>query len=307
VSEARRLGALSDDALAAALRELGGAIHVAVVSPAADGIDPARRARLRIEAAGARPQRGILDRLGFGPAAGRGRPLRRGLVLAVALLLVLAAIAGAIGFGLPGLRIVFGPGASPTPSLTAAPSVVPGSPAASPSNTAAPTRSPVRSGPPGSNLGFGEPVTLDEARARAGFPILLPTDGHLGPPDAVWIDRIGRVSLVWRARPDLPATLESGLGLVISQFSGHINPGYFEKLLDAGATIQPVTVRGKPGYWISGRPHEFVYVDPSNEPTFDDRRLVGDTLAWSDGDVTYRVESELGLDEAMRIAELLHE
>jgi hypothetical protein len=297
VAETRRFGALSDDALGAALRELGGAIDVA---------DPARRARRRIEAAGALPRRGILDRLGLGRPT-RARPLRRSLVLALALLLLLAAIAGAIGFGLPGLRIVFGPVTSPTPSPSPAPSVVVGSPATSPSPAAAASPSPTTSGPPGSNLGFGDPVTLDEARARAGFPILLPTDPRLGPPDAVWIDDVDRVTLVWRARPDLPASEESGVGLVVSEFPGHIDPGYFEKLLDAGSTIQPVTVRGKPGYWISGRAHEFVYVDPSNEPTFDDRRLVGDTLAWSDGEVTYRVESALGLDEAMRIAELLHE
>jgi hypothetical protein len=186
-----------------------------------------------------------------------------------------------------------------------APSIPAGSSSAIPSTASSPTPTSTPSGPPGTGLGFGDPVTLDEARARAGFPILLPTDDRLGPPDAVWIDEHQRVTLAWLPRPGVPASEESGLGLVVSQFPGHIDAGYFQKLLDAGSTIQPVTVRGRRGYWISGQPHEFVYVNPSNEPTFDDRRLVGDTLAWSDGDVTYRVESALGLDEAMRIAESL--
>jgi hypothetical protein len=296
VAEARRLGALSDEVLGAALRELGGAIEVSAVMPTADGSDPARRARLRIEAAGVRPQRGLLDRLGLGRPAVGGRPLRRSLLLAVALLLVLVAIAGAIGFGLPGLRIVFAPGASPTPGLTSSPGL---SPAPSPSATASPTAS----GPLGSNLDFGTPVTLEEARAQAGFPILLPSDPRFGPPDAVWIDDVHRVSLVWGPRPGIPVVQPSGLGLVVSEFPGHIERGYFEKLLDAGSTIEPGRVRGQQGYWISGRPHEFVYVDPSNEPTFDDRHLVGDTLAWSDGDVTYRIESALGRDAAVELAE----
>src|SRR5687768_17411683 len=36
------------------------------------------------------------------------RPVRRGLVLALAALLALAAIAGAVGLGLPGLRLILG-------------------------------------------------------------------------------------------------------------------------------------------------------------------------------------------------------
>jgi len=66
-----------------------------------------------------------------------------------------------------------------------------------------------------------------------------------------------------------------------------------------------VKVGESTGYWITGDPHEFVYVGPgpTGEPTFENRRLVGDTLAWSVGDVTYRLETSLGKDEAIRVAE----
>ena len=301
MADLARLLTLTDDALGDALRGLGAELDVPPVSMS-DAADPARLARLRIEAAAGRPpaaSTGFLGRLGVG----RGRRTwRRSLVLAVAALLVLAAVAGAIGFGLPGLRIVFAPPASPTPGVSPAPSTLGAS--AVPS-AGGPSAAPSPSGPPGAGLGLGTPTTLAAAPAEAGFPILLPGDPAVGPPDAVWIDDVGRVTLVWRAGAGLPATEQSSLGLIVSEFPGTINPGYFEKLLDAGSTIDSVAVRGRPGYWISGEPHEFVYVNPSNEATFDGRRLVGDTLAWSDGPVTYRIESALGREAAIRIAESL--
>jgi hypothetical protein len=298
VADVQRLVSLSDDAFGEALRDLGAVLDVPPTVVAPDGTDPARRARLRIEAGGATAGGGVLERLGF------RRPVRRGLVLALAALLGLAAIAGAVGFGLPGLRIVFGP--TPSPSASANPSVATASPSSSPSPapTSSPRPTPSRTpGPPGSTLSLGRQVTLDEARGEVGFPLLLPTDARLGPPDAAWIDDVGRVTLVWTARPGVPATIDPNLALVVTEFPGRIDPGYFEKILRQGTSIESISVAGHDGYWISGSPHEFVYVDPSGEPTFDDRRLAGDTLAWSDGSVTYRIETDLGRDAAIAIAE----
>ncbi len=238
---------------------------------------------------------------GSGALGAGGRPVRRGLVLALAALLIVAAVAGAVGFGLPGLRIVFGPAATPGSSAASTP---PTTGSSLPTASGAPTASP-SAGPPGSTLRFGDAVTLAEARARAGYPLLVPSDPRLGPPDAVWIDDLKRVTMVWIPRPGLPPESQSGLGLVVSQFPGRIDPGYFEKILHPGTTIEPVTVDGHDGYWISGSPHEFVYVDPGNDVVFDSRRLAGDTLAWSADGTTYRVEAGLGKDEAIRIAESL--
>ena len=42
--------------------------------------------------------------------------------------------------------------------------------------------------------------------------------------------------------------------------------------------VTPVTVGGNPGYWISGPPHFFYYVDPSGKDVDDSHRIVGDTL-----------------------------
>jgi hypothetical protein len=291
MADLRHLATASDDALADAVRGLGGLLDVPAV--AMDRPDPAARARSRIEAVDRSP---TVRPFGLSVV----RPVRRAALLALAAVLVLVALAGAFGLGLPGLKIVpASPPGSPAPSAGSA------SPALSPSPTASPTSSSSLTGPPGSALELGRPVTLDVARATAPFPVLLPGDPSLGPPDAVWIDDLDRLSLVWAPRANLPPTIDPTVGLVVSEMPGHIERGYFEKLLDAGSTIEPVTIAGVTGYWIAGEPHEFVYVAPDGEATFDDRRLAGDTAAWSTGDVTYRVESALGREATIRLADTL--
>jgi hypothetical protein len=292
-----RVATLSDDALAEALRDLGSVLAVPVVSASPDGRDPAARARARIEAAGtAGPS--WLGRLGLTRSG--GRPARRAPVLAVLALLLLAAVAvAAIGFGLPGLRFVFAPAPSAAPSITAGPSAGAFS-SASPIPSATPTPT---VGPPGADLDLGRPVTLAEARRSVAFALRLPGDPRFGSPDAVWLDDVGRVTMVWTARPGVPGTSEGGYGLFLTAIPGSINPDYFEKVIRPGTTVEPVEVNDATGYWISGSPHEFVYVDPTGEVRYDTGRLIGDTLAWSDGKVTYRLETGLGRDAAIALAD----
>jgi hypothetical protein len=301
VAESRLL-ALSDDLLGDALRELGDVVAFPIVA-AAGRPDLATRVRVRIvESAVDAP--GASSRLGwFGRRS--GRPMRRGLVLAIAALLVLAAIAGAIGFGLPGLRIIFGP--LPSPSLASpAPSPSLASPAPSSPGPSAASASPTPSivVPLGSTLGLGAPAPLDRVEQEAGFDLILPPDPAIGLPDAAYISD-GRVALVWATKPGLPETTEDGVGLLINEFPGTVDQGYFLKVLDAGTTLTPVKVGGLDGYWISGNVHFFMYVDREGNQVFDEGRIVGDTLIWTSGKTTYRLESALGKDAAIRLAESL--
>jgi hypothetical protein len=285
VAEARRrLSAFDDEALGAALRELGGAIEMPVARPAG-GQDVAARARARLEASGTEPRRGWAARW-TGPA-GR-RPLRRSLVLALAALLVLAAVAGAVTAWLPGIRIIFGDGPPPSPSGEASPSDAVGS----------------SLGPIGMTLGLGASVPLDEAERLAGVDLILPTDPAIGPPDAVFVNA-GRVSLVWAARPGLPAAGSDGIGLLISEFRGAVDDSYYRKVVNAPASVAEVTVNGARGYFIGGPPHFFVYVDENGNDVDASHRVVGDTLIWADGPVTYRLESGLDMGAAIRLAESL--
>jgi hypothetical protein len=103
----------------------------------------------------------------------------------------------------------------------------------------------------------------------------------------------------------LPADPDYGVGLLLSEFRGHVDDGYYQKTLSSSAQVTPVTVNGHSGYWISGAPHFFYYVDPSGKAVDDTHRIVGDTLIWSDGEVTYRLESQLPMAAAIRLAESL--
>jgi hypothetical protein len=284
-----RLAQLPDGDLEAALRGLEPAVDWPSADRGPGQPDLAAAVRARIEA-GAMPGVVAHDRA---PADGRGgsrrtwRPARRALVLALIALMALAAVAAAIGLGLPGLRIIFG-GApvSPPPSVE-------------------PSRSPAP-GAPGSAMGLGERVELADLDARAGFHVRWPGDPSVGPPDAAYIDerKGGQVSLVWAATPDLPATLEPGVGLLISQFRGETDEGFFTKAVNGSTTLEPVSVGGEDGFWLSGDVHVYFWTGPDGFVD-DPRRWVGDTLLWSDGTITFRLETSLGRDAAIRLAETL--
>jgi hypothetical protein len=271
---------MDDAALEGALRDLAPA--VAYPSAATGTGDIAAAVRQRIVATPpARAGTGLFGWIGR-------RPLRRSLLVAVAALLILAAVAGAIGLGVPGIRIFFG---GPTP------------PAAT-QTPAAQTPKPAPSNPLGIALGLGTAVSLDDAARFTGVDFILPPDPAIGPPDVAYT-LANRAALVWGARPGLPADPDTGIGLVLSEFRGNVDQGYYAKTLGAGTTVTPVTVNGHPGYWISGEQHFFYYVDPSGRDHDDSHRVVGDTLIWSDGGTTYRLESKLAKDDAIRLAESL--
>lgn len=284
MAEARQqLQRATDEQLGDALRGLGGSVAFPSASAEPGQPDVAARARMQIVALGVRPSPGP-RRFGF-PT----RPIRRGLVLALAALLILAAIAGAVGLGLPGLRIIFGEAPSPSPS---------------PRPSASVSATPTPSGSPGSQLGLGIAMSLADAEELAGFHLILPPDPAIGPPDVVYMDRL-RATLIWGSRPGLPGTLDPGIGLLISEFQGRVDDGYYKKIVDTASKLTPVKVAGSPGYWISGPPHFFYYVDPAGNFVDDAHREVGDVLIWSTGDVTYRLESRLDMAGAIALAESL--
>jgi hypothetical protein len=267
-----RLSQLPDGDLEDALRGLAGVVDWPAAAPGPDRPDIATLVRARIEA-GPRPA-----------SRWAWRPARRALVLALIALLALAAIAGAVGFGLPGLRLLFGEApVSPPPSVE-------------------PSRSPAP-GPPGATMGLGERVELADLDGRAGFHVRWPNDPSIGPPDAAYIDDHtgGQVTLVWASSPDLPATLEPGVGLLLSQFRGRVEEGFFTKVVRGGTTVERLPVGDRQGYWLSGDFH-FFFWESADGFVEDARRWVSDVLLWSDGEITYRLETSLGRSEAIPLA-----
>jgi hypothetical protein len=142
---------------------------------------------------------------------------------------------------------------------------------------------------PAAGLGLGTRTTLAAARRDVRVPV--PTVGALGGPDAVYVDRrTGGATLVYRPRPGLPAA-SPGIGALLTVLPGG-DPSVVKKLLGSTTTIESVDVDGGFGVLISGAAH---VVGPPN-------RLAGNTVLWVRGATTYRLESALGRDAALRLA-----
>ena len=155
-------------------------------------------------------------------------------------------------------------------------------------------------------LGLGERVALTEARRRVAFPVLVPTAAGFQRPDAVFVNESqpqgGRVDLVYRARPGLPANPFTDAGLLVTEFQGTLTPDFIKKVA-AGGLVEEVQVAGEPGYWFSGEPHFFTFQDTRGEIVDERTRLAGNTLVWQSGAQTLRLEGQLSKREALRIAE----
>ena len=271
------LDRLTDEALADALRDLGRAIAVPRSTGGPDD-DVAIRVRARIETDPALAARSAPRRWSW---LGASRPARLAVGLALLAAVLLAAVAAASILGVPGIRIaLFGAPATVGPGPTASP----GAP----------------DGPLGTGAGLGRIVALADAADLAGFETRLPVG--LPPPDVAWLAD-ARLTLVWAAGPDLPATGLPGVGLLVTEFRGSVDADYYQKVTSTGTVVEPVRVADHAAYWLAGRPHFFFYVDPDGRTVDDTRRWVGDTLIFEADGITFRIESALGRDATIALAE----
>jgi hypothetical protein len=268
---------MNDDQLALALAEVGGRI----AWPAAPDL------RARVLARIAEPRRtpwwrGFASpRYGFAPAI---------ITIALALLAVLAFSPEARATAtdilrLRGVQIFRGPVPSPSPTR-------------SPGSIQSPTPFP---------LGVGVQVTLDEAKARAGFPVVVPTDPLLGAPDEVYLRTTSSgstaVSFVYIARPGIPTSTQAGVAAIVTEFAGaNVDEQFFGKVLDQTTTLEKLTVNGQPAFWIQGTPHFFFYNAGGGNIQQETLRLAGNTLIWTQGNLLLRLEAQVDKATALRIA-----
>ncbi|HEY7281643.1 MAG TPA: hypothetical protein VID47_08625 [Actinomycetota bacterium] len=280
---AERLRRMSDAELGAALTALAPDLAfpeppanlAAVVAGRLEGVR--RPAGRRLE--------GVRRRLG-GLLPPRG--LRRALVVALLVVALTAIAAGASYFGVRGIEIVFQNGGGTSPIASGG---SPG-PSTSPSLPASPTLPGL-----GDRLELGDPSSLAAARAAVGFPVAVPPPvAGFGPP-AVFLggdDVVQRVSFVW--------VREGEPKLLLTEFNADPYQPYIKKVVLGGGHIRTVSVNGEQGYWLFGAPHELDYVDHDGMHFIDHSRLAGNTLVWTRGDVTFRLEGASNLREALRIA-----
>jgi len=208
---------------------------------------------------------GVASRLaGRTPAPRRWR-WTRALLIAAGLTLLAAATVAALAWALPGLRIV------PVASVPAAPGL-------------------------GSGLALGDAAAPGEA---APFTIAA-----LGVPDATYRSPDGGVTTFLFAPRDGLPELGAGIGLLAQRIDGTLDRSMVMKLVDeVDARVVPVSVGGADGFWVAGPPHLVRYVGTDGRERAEMTRLAGDTLVWQDGDTLYRIESGLGLEPTLRLAE----
>jgi hypothetical protein len=146
----------------------------------------------------------------------------------------------------------------------------------------------VESGP----LEVGEPTTLDAARERVPG-LLEPHGDEVGNPDHVYALGSGRsapMTFVW-GDPERPR-------LLLTQVRGRV---HFEKLFMGGTDVVVTDVNGADAAWIEGDPH-VIFVETVGGGIDLPGRLAGNTLVWSRGPVTLRLEGDLPREDAERIA-----
>ena len=150
----------------------------------------------------------------------------------------------------------------------------------------------------------GTAAGLAESAERLG--ILPPVPTALGPPAAVTFGPPppgGELALVWPPSASLPPTAVPGVGALLSVFRAEVDEAFVQKTLTPGTTYERVLVKGGPAIWLAGSPHLFLYLGPDGTVQQQTLRLAGNTLIWTDGPFTYRLESALDRDQAIAVAE----
>lgn len=172
--------------------------------------------------------------------------------------------------------------------------------------TVLPTPSPLPSGTLGSNLGLGTQTTLQDAQNTVGWQIVIPA--QLGAPDVVYLQMPpqgpsqGEVTLVYGPRPGIPTNKETGVAVLITEARGSVDEQFFGKTVGPDTTVEDVSLGSYPGWWISGRPHMFVFIDSDNEPRYDTLRLAGNTLVIDEEGTIIRIEANLTKAQALYLA-----
>lgn len=135
-------------------------------------------------------------------------------------------------------------------------------------------------------------MSLEQARQRVAFPILVPA--KLGRPAAVTVSDGGRVAtLIYDRTPYGQVRLD--------EFDGHLDPVYFEKFVQVGSVTE-VWLNGTKGLWVTG-PQEIVYVRSDGMIMQASARLTtGSTLIWGTPRVVLRLEGGFSKAAALAVA-----
>ncbi len=233
----------------------------------------------------------ILERV-LGRVAAEPAPRRRGLdrrvvVLAFALLAVAIAAALAVPQARSAILELFGLRGATVQRVETLPTVP---------------------GPSAQILDLGRPVPLENGRPGVKIPEVLVPDA-LGAPDAAYVSSESyglRLTLVYEPGDGVPESPYTGVGILVSEFVGEADPGFVDKLVDGGTSVQRLQVGQYPALWLEGGPHVVLFKGDGGV-VFEDRgRLAGNTLLVERNDILVRIEGALDREQAVEIAESLN-
>ena len=157
-------------------------------------------------------------------------------------------------------------------------------------------QAPLTATPAASSIPFLENLvgetTLEEAQTTVDFPIPLPP--NLGTPHHVYLQNAGgwMVILIWLDSQQ-PDQIEMSLHI--------IEAGSWTIEKYQPAALEETTVHNQRAVWTSG-PYPLLLSDGDMDFI---RMVDGHVLIWEENGITYRLETDLPLDEAVRIAESL--
>jgi hypothetical protein len=158
-------------------------------------------------------------------------------------------------------------------------------------------RKAVTSTPPALAPGsFARPVSLEELRDTAGFPLLLPrVDGKMLEPDAVYLQG---------------EEFDAPIAILSYETAGYdlyeTRMGYINKIITGPEPVQEISFSGHPAYWVEQGGHIVQFLDPAGRVVVQTERSVDRaTLVWEEDGITYRIESSLSQAETVAVAESL--
>jgi hypothetical protein len=155
-------------------------------------------------------------------------------------------------------------------------------------------------------LSLGRATTLAQATRILGFTPLVPSDP--GTPDGVYVRRDipgGELALAYRAGPGLPETRTTGLGLLVTEFRGDLQPELIGKLAGTASAIEELTLDGERAVWIEGAEHFFFYRRPDGQTSERELRLAANVLLLEQGNMLVRLEGSFDFPRAEEIARSL--
>lgn len=138
-------------------------------------------------------------------------------------------------------------------------------------------------------------MTIEEAQKAVNYPILLPSyPPDIGQPDRIFVQEAeGKMTILVWIDPQKPTQVLMSLHLIPA---GSWAIDKFDPAL-----VQETSVNGQRAIWAVGpyplriRNGDLQYM----------RLIDGHVLIWTDEDITYRLETDLSLEEALKVAESL--